>query len=142
MILPKEIVSFHAIWDTGATATAISKKVVDNLALIPISFTKVGTGGGEVIAPVHLVNIILPNNVIIQNIQVTQLDELNSCDILIGMDIISQGDFALTHFNGKACFSFRTPPSVHIDFVPESNLHNIRLKTGRLNSKTGHKRKK
>jgi hypothetical protein len=129
-VIPEEIDQFSAIWDTGATNTAIASTVVQKLNLKPITFTRVGTGGGEVIAPVHLINIVLPNNVIIPNVQVTELKDFNSCDVLIGMDIISQGDFALTHVNDSACFSFRMPSSKEIDFVPESNNHNLRLKLG------------
>jgi hypothetical protein len=130
LVIPKNIEQFTAIWDTGATNTAIASTVAQKLGLIPITFAPVGTGGGQVNAPVHLVNIILPNNVLVPNVQVTELKDLNSCDLLIGMDIISTGDFALTHVNGKACFSFRTPSFKRIDFVPESNHHNLRLKSG------------
>ena len=126
-VIPKSIDSFQAIWDTGATNSAIASSVVNKLGLNSITFTKVGTGGGEVLAPVYLVNIVLPNNVIIQNMQVTELKDLRNCDVLLGMDVISQGDFAITHLNGEACFTFRMPPSVHVDFVPESNAHNRRL---------------
>ncbi len=128
-IIPTDIEQFEAIWDTGATNTAIASTVVQKLGSSPISFVPVGTGGGQVIAPVHLINIVLPNNVIVPNIQVTELTDLNSCDVLIGMDIITQGDFALTHVSGKACFSFRTPSSRQIDFVPESNQHNSRTRS-------------
>lgn len=127
-VVPKTIEQFDALWDTGATNTAISSKVAKKLGLKPITFAPVGTGGGVVNAPVHLVNIALPNNVIVTNVQVTELKELNSCDILIGMDIITQGDFAITHVGGKYCFSFRTPSHRPIDFIPESNLHNMKLK--------------
>ena len=146
VVIPKNIVSFQAIWDTGATNTAIASSVVQKLELKPITFAKVGTGGGEVNAPVYLVNIVLPNNVIVQNVQVTELKDLNNCDALIGMDVISQGDFAITHLDGKACFTFRMPPFTHIDFVPESNDHNFKLKYGfsriKQNRKSKKKRKK
>jgi len=37
------------------------------------------------------------------------------------MDIITQGDFAVTNHNGVTKFSFRTPSMEHIDFVPGTN---------------------
>jgi hypothetical protein len=129
-VIPQNIDLFDAVWDTGATNTAIASTVAQKLNLKPITFAPVGTGGGQVIAPVHLVNIVLPNNVIVPNIQVTELKDLNSCDVLVGMDIISRGDFALTHVNGRACFSFRMPSSKEIDFVPESDKHNLKLRLG------------
>jgi gag-polyprotein putative aspartyl protease len=140
-VVPENMATFEALWDTGATNTAIASSVVKQLGLKPITFTKVGTGGGEVLAPVHLINIVLPNNVIIPSIQVTELKDLNNCDILLGMDVICQGDFAITHKDGQACFTFRMPPAVHIDFVPESNAHNMRLQS-RVNQSTKQKPKR
>ena len=37
----------------------------------------------------------------------------------IGMDIISQGDFAVSNFNGTTVFTFRPPSKATIDFVKE-----------------------
>lgn len=129
-VIPEKIEALEALWDTGATNTAVSSSAIKKIGSTPITFAQVGTGGGQITAPVHLVNIVLPNNVIVQNIQVTELKDLNNCDILVGMDIISQGDFAITHVNGEACFSFRMPSSKLIDFVPESDDHNFKLKFG------------
>lgn len=36
--------------------------------------------------------------------------------VLIGMDLITLGDFAVTNKNGQTCFSFRYPSSEWIDF--------------------------
>lgn len=137
--VPNQIEQFTAVWDTGATNTAIASTVVDKMKSVPITFTPVGTGGGVVNAPVHLINIVLPNNVIIPNISVTELKDLHSCDILIGMDIISGGDFAITHPDGKACFSFRMPSHRSVDFVPESNAHNLKMQ--RTSKKAGQPKK-
>lgn len=40
----------------------------------------------------------------------------DDCDLFIGMDIISLGDFALSHKEGKTLFSFRIPSLAPIDF--------------------------
>ena len=37
--------------------------------------------------------------------------------ILIGMDIISLGDFSVSNFNGKTQFTFRIPSQAHTDYV-------------------------
>jgi len=37
-------------------------------------------------------------------------------DVLIGMDVITQGDFAITNKDGMTTFSFRTPSLITIDF--------------------------
>jgi hypothetical protein len=46
-------------------------------------------------------------------------DTSDNCDIIIGMDIITQGDFAITNFGGNTFFSFRMPSIQTIDFEGE-----------------------
>jgi hypothetical protein len=60
-------------------------------------------------------NVILPNKARIINIYALE-GTPNSCDMLIGMDVISIGDFAVTNFDGKTTFSFRIPSMATIDF--------------------------
>ncbi len=45
-------------------------------------------------------------------------------DILIGMDIIAMGDFAITNGNGRSSWTFRMPSVEEIDFVKEIQEHN------------------
>lgn len=47
---------------------------------------------------------------------------LEKTEMLIGMDIISHGDFAFTNQDGKSCFSFRIPSKTKIDYVEEGNI--------------------
>ena len=68
-----------------------------------------------------LVNIRLPNSVGIPGIPVSRSVLPSEADILVGMDIISLGDFAVTNHNGLTKFSFRVPSVDHIDFVEEAN---------------------
>ncbi len=49
--------------------------------------------------------------------------------MLIGMDIISRGDFAVTNKDGKTTFSFRLPSVAKIDFVKEGAPIEMPLKT-------------
>lgn len=74
----------------------------------------------------YSVSIELPNLVEFDTWEVMkvdldyQIDEKETgakrVDVLIGMDILSQGDFAVTHFEGKTCFSFRMPSIRRIDY--------------------------
>ena len=116
---PPQYVKFMAIWDTGATGTVISKKVVEKCGLKPISMVKVYTAAGENISPspVYLINIILRNNVVISYLRAIEGDICGGCDVLIGMDIINRGDFAVTNKDGKTAFSFRIPSIECIDFT-------------------------
>ncbi len=111
---------FVGIWDTGATGTVITKKVVDALGLKPIGKTKVRHANGEAIVNIYYVNLFLPNQVAFKFIRVTE-GVLGDADVLIGMDIITKGDFSVTNFNGKTTFSFRVPSLKEIDFNKESN---------------------
>lgn len=74
---------------------------------------------------VYLVNIYLPNHVVFEQVHVT-CGKLNGpFSILIGMDIISTGDFAITHPNGKTKMTFSFPSSRNIDFVKEFKRDSI-----------------
>lgn len=130
-------IDFDAIWDTGATKSSISQKVVDALGLKPVSKGKNHTAAGVVDTYLYLVNIILPSNVGIRSLMVTGSD-LGDIDVLIGMDVISKGDFAITNMNGKTTFSFRIPSIETIDFVnnPPKNIvkTNPTAKIGRNDS--------
>lgn len=106
---------FTALWDTGATNSVISKNVVEKCNLKPIDMTITHTASGERHCCVYLVSIGLPNNILIPNLRVTD-GILTGMDVLIGMDIISQGDFAVTNFKGKTMFSFGAPSNCEIDF--------------------------
>lgn len=120
---------FDAIWDTGATNSVISKRVVDACQLKPISMAQVHTANGSCLSEVYLVNVRLPNGVGFRNVRVTN-QALFGHPVLIGMDIICQGDFAVTNLGHKTKFSFRFPSKRHIDFVEEIKADKS-LKVGR-----------
>mgnify|MGYP005867161797 CR=1 FL=1 len=114
-----KIENLIGLWDTGATGTVISKRCAKKLGLKPISKTKVYHADGESIVNVYVINLFLPNQVAFSFVKITE-GTLNGADLLIGMDIISRGDFVVTNFGGKTTFSFRVPSTEKIDFVEES----------------------
>ena len=122
---------FTGIWDTGATNTVITKNVVDALELKPVGKTNITHANGKATVNVYFVNIILPNNVEVHSVKVTEGALGEEADVLIGMDIITLGDFAVTNFEGKTTFSFRVPSRECIDFVKEYKTINVDKKTGR-----------
>jgi hypothetical protein len=107
---------YMSVWDTGASSSVVSKRVVKALALKPVGMTVVHGVHGPQQVEQFLVNFRLPNGVQFYHILVT-VGELAGCDALIGMDIITMGDFAVTNRNGNTVFSFRTPSSGMIDYV-------------------------
>ena len=108
---------YKAIWDTGATGTVITKKVVDECSLSPIGVKEVHTAAGASRANTFLVNVWLPNRLIVSNVEATLGKLAGDIEVLIGMNIIGRGDFAVTNKDGKTVFSFRFPSCECIDFV-------------------------
>lgn len=105
-----------AVWDTGAMKTTISKDLAKELGLVPLMYVRVKTPSGKAVVPCYIVDIVLPNKIPIPRILVLQ-GLLEDFDVLIGMDIINRGDFAVTNFNGQTMFSFRTPSVAALDFT-------------------------
>lgn len=80
--------------------------------------TKVRGVHGVKESETYLVNIALPDRVVFTGLRVTR-GNFEGGDILIGMDIINQGDFAVTNHKGTTKFTYRIPSQGHIDFVEE-----------------------
>jgi len=108
---------YNAIWDTGATNTCITRNIVNDCNLEMISMRKVKAAGGTYETGVYLVDLFLPNKVYFPSVQVTEFANIEKADILIGMDIIGSGDFAVTNKDNKTVFSYRCPSIEHIDFT-------------------------
>ena len=116
--LPAPGKKYQGLYDTGATNSAISPQVVTDLQLASIGARTVAVGGGTLTTTAHLVNIGMPNRVMFPMVPVAKM-VLLGVDVLIGMDILGTGDFAVTHQDGKTVFSFCFPSRRHIDFASE-----------------------
>lgn len=110
--------NYMAIWDTGATSCVVNEKVINECNLKPISVTKVNTADGEHDAFVYLISLFLPNRFILPQL-VAVSGRLKGGDMLIGMDVINRGDFAVTNVGRKTIMTFRLPSCECIDFVEE-----------------------
>jgi len=109
--------TYRALWDTGATGTVISSKVVEQCDLLPIGVKTTHTANGQRLCNEYLISLILPNKILVPDIRVIDAT-LFGFDVLIGMDVITLGDFAITNFEGRSTFSFRIPSIECIDFAP------------------------
>lgn len=106
----------NAIWDTGAMRTTISCELASRLGLIPLGQTRVLHTDGESICNYYVVNLLLPNKIEVKMLIVND-GKMKDTDMLIGMDIISMCDFAITGASAqKLKFSFQTPGVFDIDF--------------------------
>lgn len=118
----RRVFSTIALWDTGATNSVVTPSTAKSLGLKPISVAHVNHAGGTSLANVYLVDIYLPNNVRIPGVRVTECSEkAGEFGVIIGMDVISLGDFTISNANGKTTMSFRIPSMERIDYV---NIHN------------------
>ena len=132
---------FNAIWDTGASGSVITNEVISQLSLDPIDEKEVHTANGPRVSQVYLVNIFLRNQVVFQGVPVTDAEMIGG-DVLIGMDIIGLGDFAVTHSDGKTCMSFQVPSNRKIDFVKDINTTRASLgKPAKANKRRKKKQK-
>ncbi len=114
---PPQTKKYIGLWDTGATCTVISEKVVKECGLKPIGIAEVRHTGGTAKTNVYFISIALPNKVGIPQLRVVEGKLVGDADVLVGMDIICCGDFAVSHKDGNTAFSFRMPSVEDIDFV-------------------------
>lgn len=100
---------YKALWDTGANFSAVSSIVVDDLKLKPDGKTKDGkdyyTVGTELIWKELLYSF--SDVYVVERL-------INTADVLIGMNIIANGDFILSTTGGKTTFVFEIPPQLNL----------------------------
>lgn len=98
-----DIKTYKSIWDTGATETLISDKVVQELNLEETEEVELSTINGSIRTKRYACGLLLENHSKFINIQPAKFSHRKECDVIIGMDVIQHGLFILD--NGK--FSFK-----------------------------------
>lgn len=128
-----------ALWDTGAQASVITANTAKILNLKPTGLAQVNHAGGTGQANTYIVDIFLPNRVRVTSVRVTECpDVVGNFGVIIGMDIITKGDFSFTNKDGNSVFSFKFPSTKETDFVEEINLSEKYLKISQLWMKKGN----
>jgi predicted aspartyl protease len=97
------------LWDTGATHSCLSPKIVQSLGLKPVDTTTVHGVNSSQVADVVIASIGLTNGLFLADRRFS-VSNIPGIDVLIGMDIIMLGDFAISNGGGKTRFSFAIPP--------------------------------
>jgi hypothetical protein len=119
---PHEPFQSKALWDTGATDSVITPATAKKLGIDPVGTAEVVHYGGKKQSNTYLVNLYLPNKVLMYGIRVTESDEvLDDFGVILGMDIICRGDFSITNEGGLTWMSFRFPSIKGIDYVIDAN---------------------
>jgi predicted aspartyl protease len=107
---PDRSIFIRALWDTGAMGSVITPKIGKALNLTPFNRIRVCGVNNTSIADVVKISVRLPNKVLIDDINVPICDLTPGIDMLIGMDIILSGDFAISNAGGRTLFTFAIPP--------------------------------
>jgi hypothetical protein len=97
------------LWDTGASKSCIRTDLAEKYKFPIISSITVMGAGGPFLTNSYLMGLLLPNNIIISEIEVMGLHNAQEIDMLIGMDIIKLGDFLVSTHNEQMYFSFQMP---------------------------------
>jgi predicted aspartyl protease len=118
--------TLDATWDTGAMGSVVARKIADDLGLPVIGYSKISTANGPCEVPFYYIDVKLPNQIVVQKLRVSGGRLPEKCDMLIGMDIISLGDFAVSNYQGKTTFTFRCPSLMEFDFVQNTYLQPYR----------------
>ena len=111
----KSAKTVRALLDTGATCSCVTENLARELKLVKAGNITIKSATDTRLVPCYAVKLILPNS-ITEIAAVVEIVKSDDTDIIIGMDIISKGDFAVSNYNGKTQFSFRTPSKGNIDF--------------------------
>jgi hypothetical protein len=106
-------VMLDALWDTGSNVSCISSSAYKRLKLVPFGADESGiiSGvGGTAKTSMTIATIYIFHNLIVEYcpFYVVTFDD-KTFDLIIGMDIITMGDFAVCNTGGKTSFSFAIP---------------------------------
>jgi predicted aspartyl protease len=113
----KKMIDTKALVDTGASGSCISERLAAAAKLVSFTRTNARTAKGPSIVPVYHLDVLMPNKVMFPNMSICEFCEGDDFDFIIGMDILTSGDMAITNANNETVFSFRIPPDMaHIDF--------------------------
>lgn len=96
------IKKYTCIWDTGASETLISNKVINELNPVKDGHTYIKTIHGEKKVDKYTLNLLLDKHTKYIKINSACFGNYTEFDVIIGMDIINYGKIILD----KGAFSF------------------------------------
>jgi hypothetical protein len=124
---PYSPINKFALWDTGASGSFLTAATVRELNLVPTGTRTINHAAktGEINtfeSNTYIVNLFLPNHVIIYGAIVCECEDIaGNVGAIIGMDVITRGDFSITNVDQKTWVSFRAPSMHPIDYVEQHN---------------------
>jgi hypothetical protein len=110
--LPETNFAAKALWDTGSTGCCIDAELAVKLGLKQYGTIGLNDSqGGHGLVSAYLIDIIFPDGASARTVTAAGVHTGGKFDIIIGMNIIALGDFALTRDKDKTVLSFRLPSS-------------------------------
>ena len=129
------ILPINAIWDTGASSSVITKDAATKLGIAPTGKAKVSTASQkDYITDSYTVDIFLKPDLRVKAVKVVSGVLYGSFECLIGMDIITLGDFTVTNKDNQTCMTFGIPSVNAYDYVRSINA---RMRGGKRAHKAG-----
>lgn len=113
--MPVEVKDLVILWDTGSSHCSIDQKLAEDLGLIHFDSTTVyGVDDKPIISYMYLIDLILLNEngevaLEFPSTVVYSLPAIRNSHLILGMNIINQGDFTVTHYNRNTVLSFTRP---------------------------------
>ena len=104
------MMAVNALWDTGSTESLISEKIVKMIEPILKNKSKYVTRDVVIECKTYAVSLSLSDEITFRDVLMKKADLSDkNVDIIIGMDIISRGDFEIRNYNNLVEFAFRIP---------------------------------
>jgi hypothetical protein len=86
------------------------------LNLNPSGTVEIATAGDDPAVPAYIVDLLLSDKFVFNNGEVLEITGETDFDFIIGMNILNQGNTAISNAAGETAFSVRVPPDArHID---------------------------
>jgi hypothetical protein len=102
--------------------SAITPEIMDKLKAPSVDRKTIAAIHTTQEVDIVVITLELPNRVIKKTIRVAVCNITSNAEMIIGMDIISLGDFALSNGDDQTLFSFAAPPFRNkIDFSKRQN---------------------
>jgi hypothetical protein len=115
-----------ALIDTGSSKSSISNELIAALGLKADSPTHAYSVSGKYPTKAYYIDILLQSGARFANVKALEFIKTKQVfDIIIGMDILTLGDLAITNYNHQTVMSFTVPSgAIHIDFISENTEEN------------------
>lgn len=119
LMIDGEWQKFNALWDTGSDLCRLSRELFAKHSFEPAKpkLTHSHSGVDAEPSKACYCDLLLPNGAVFPHNGFLESDlSEEEFDIIIGMDVIIDGDMAISNYENHVVFTFRCPSQGKIDF--------------------------